>query len=166
MPTKMKELVSALPVKNQDFTWGNLISGQELQPIPPLFPRIELEKTTALPENPAGTIPQSELTTIEDFTKIKLTTARVLTAENIPNTTKLLKLQIDLGSEKRQIVAGIAEHYRPEELVGKTIIVIANLQPAKIRGVESNGMLLAAKKDGKLCLLTTSEEMEPGATIS
>lgn len=163
MPAKMKELVSALPVKNQDFTWGNLISGQELQPIPPLFPRIELEKTTTLPESPAATIPQI---TIEDFAKIKLATARVLAAENITNTTKLLKLQIDLGSEKRQIVAGIAEHYRPEELVGKTIIVVANLQPAKIRGVESNGMLLAAKKDGKLCLLTTSEEMEPGATIS
>ena len=91
--------------------------------------------------NPATT--GSELITIDDFKKIKLRTATVLEAERVPKSKKLIKLQISLGNEKRQIVAGIGEKYKPEELIGKTIVVVANLQPAKLMGNESNGMLLA-----------------------
>jgi methionyl-tRNA synthetase len=79
---------------------------------------------------------------------------------------KLLKLQIDLGGETRQIVAGVAQYYSPEEITGKTIIVVANLEPAKIRGVESNGMLLAAKSGNTLVLLSTDKDIPPGAKIS
>jgi len=142
-----------------------------LKPLPILFPRIQSEKLESLKnESEKTTISNEdkmqETITIEDFSKVKLTTAKVLTAESVPGTSKLLKLQINLGTEQRQIVAGIAEYYTPDQIVGKTIIVIKNLQPATIRGVQSNGMLLAAIKDQKLTLLTVMDEFEPGADIS
>ena len=102
----------------------------------------------------------------DDFAHVKLRVAKVLEAEPIPKTDKLLKLQIQIGAEKRQIIAGIALQYKPEELVGKKIIVVANLQPAKIRGVESNGMLLAAEDaDGNLSVLGLDRDVSDGATI-
>ncbi|RMH75891.1 MAG: methionine--tRNA ligase [Calditrichaeota bacterium] len=104
--------------------------------------------------------------TIEEFQKVELKTARVIAAEPVPRAKKLLKLQIDLGDEQRQLVAGLAEHYRPEELVGKTIVVVANLKPAVIRGIESQGMLLAVEDEGKLTLLTTEREVSPGKRVS
>ena len=103
--------------------------------------------------------------TIEDFAKLRLRTATILAAERIEGADKLLKLQIDVGGEKRQLVAGIAKHYTPEELVGKTIVVIANLKPAKLRGVESQGMLLAAFSGDELKLLTTDGELPSGSAI-
>jgi methionyl-tRNA synthetase len=165
MPSKMQVLLQALPVKENTLEWGNLCSGLPVQPLPSLFPRIESQKPAQTVDT-AKPVPNAALITLEDFAKVKLTTARVLSAQVVPNTSKLLQLSIDLGSEQRQIVAGIAEHYKPEDLLGKTIIIVANLQPAKIRGIDSEGMLLAAKKDGKLTLLTTLDSIEPGATIS
>ncbi len=165
MPSKMQVLLQALPVKENTLEWGNLCSGLPVQPLPSLFPRIESQKPAQTVDT-AKPVPNAALITLEDFAKVKLTTARVLSAQVVPNTSKLLQLSIDLGSEQRQIVAGIAEHYQPEDLIGKTIIIVANLQPAKIRGIDSEGMLLAAKKDGKLTLLTTLDSIEPGATIS
>jgi len=110
---------------------------------------------------------QMERINFETLKKIELRVAKVIEAEKVENTDKLLKLQIDLGDEERQIIAGVAEHYSPEELVGKQIVVVANLEPAKIRGVESNGMLLAATdKTGKLSLIVPQKEMAEGAKIS
>lgn len=104
--------------------------------------------------------------TYDDFAKIDFRTAKILSAEQVPKSKKLLKLQIDLGFEQRQIVAGIAEKISPEQLVGKTIIVVANLAPAKLMGVESNGMLLATAADGEnFSLLTTSSTVETGIGI-
>jgi methionyl-tRNA synthetase len=101
------------------------------------------------------------------FKKIELRVAKVTQAEKVEKADKLLKLQIDLGEEQRQIIAGIAEHYSPEELVGKQIVVVANLEPATIRGVESNGMLLAATDEtGKLSLVVPEKSMVDGAKIS
>ena len=102
----------------------------------------------------------------EEFGKVQLKTARVIGAEKVEGADKLLRLDIDLGGERRQIVAGIAQHYSAEEMKGRTVIVVCNLKPAKIRGIESNGMLLAAQVDGDLVLLTTDKEITPGATIS
>ena len=96
---------------------------------------------------------------------MKLKVAEVLAAERVEGTTKLLKLQIDIGSEKRQIIAGVAEYYTPEKITGMKIIVVANLQPATIRGVESNGMLLAAKKGKKLFLVVPEGDIAPGASV-
>lgn len=114
-----------------------------------------------------GTKPEvKSVITYDDFKKIELKVAKVLSAEAVPGATKLLKLQIDLGSEQRQIVAGVALAYRPEELVGKLIVVVANLAPAVIRGVESNGMLLAATSPTVMALLTPDREIVPGASVS
>jgi len=96
---------------------------------------------------------------------VNLKTAVVLEAEKIEGADKLLKLQVDLGEEKRQLVAGIALHYTPEELVGKTIVVVANLKPAKLRGVESQGMLLAASIGDTLKLVTVEGDLGPGAAV-
>lgn len=91
---------------------------------------------------------------IEDFMKVDLRIAEIKQAEKVEGADKLLKLQLDVGGEPRQIVAGIALHYKPEELIGKKITIVANLKPAKIRGVESHGMLLAASDANGLSVLT------------
>ena len=108
----------------------------------------------------------SAMITIEEFQKVQLKSGRVVAAEPVPKSDRLLKLQVDLGRETRQLVAGIAQHYQPEELIGKTVIVVANLKPAKIRGVESQGMLLAVKDGDRLSLLTTDRPVSPGKPVS
>jgi methionyl-tRNA synthetase len=112
-------------------------------------------------------IKEASVITIEEFQKIELRVATILTAERVPGADKLLKLQIDLGSEQRQLVAGIAKHYTPEELVGKQIVVVTNLQPAVIRGVESKGMLLAASTHdySQLALVTLQRPMPNGCHV-
>jgi methionyl-tRNA synthetase len=103
---------------------------------------------------------------IDDFMKVELRVARVLAAERVPKSNKLLKLQVDVGSEHRTIVAGIAEAYEPETLVGRTVVVVFNLKPAKLMGVESNGMVLAASPDGgKPVLLGFEAAPEPGTRV-
>jgi len=101
----------------------------------------------------------------EEFQKIELKVAKVIQAERIEESEKLLKLQIDLGGEKRQIVAGVAKFYQPEDLEGKEIVVVANLEPRMIFGLESQGMLLAADVNGKPVLLKPDEEVPPGTKI-
>ncbi len=109
---------------------------------------------------------ESNLIAIEDFQKISLKTAKVISAEKMPKSKKLLKLQIQIGDEKRQILAGVAEYYQPDYLVGKIIVVVANLKPAKLMGEESQGMMLAASIDGKLCFVTPeSKEIEDNAVV-
>lgn len=104
---------------------------------------------------------------IDDFAKVELKTAEVLEVEKVEGADKLLKLQIKVGEENRQIVAGIAEHYSPKELVGKKIVVVANLKPAVIRGVESNGMLLAVSTKDSVTLVTPEDTDVPsGLRIS
>ncbi len=114
---------------------------------------------------PAGAPAGVALIGIDDFSRVRLRTARVLAAERVPDADRLLKLQIDLGDEQRQIVAGIAKSYAPEQVVGKTIVVVANLEPAEIRGVRSDGMLLAAKTKKALRLITIDGDLPPGASV-
>ena len=103
---------------------------------------------------------------IEDFTKIELRVAQILVAERVPKADKLLRLEVDLGYEQRQILAGIAEHYAPESLIGRKIVIVANLAPRKMRGLESNGMLLAASLEGgKPVLASFLEEVPLGARL-
>jgi len=101
----------------------------------------------------------------EEFQKIDLRVAKVITAEKIEGSKKLLKLEIDLGKEKRQLVAGISQFYSPEELIGREIVVLVNLEPRKIKGVESQGMLLAADDRGNPVLLKPDKEVPPGTKI-
>ncbi|MER3425406.1 MAG: methionine--tRNA ligase subunit beta, partial [Nitrospiraceae bacterium] len=163
-----------LLASDSEITWGGLIPGTEIAKGAPLFPRIDMTKkqgetgmtdkqppdrssTQAGTEPPlAGSSaltetrsrvpspPPSDQITIEDFQKIQLKTAKVLTAERVPRSEKLIKLQVDLGGEQRQIVAGIGKRYEPDQLIGRTIVVVANLKPAKLMGIESQGMVLAA----------------------
>ena len=102
---------------------------------------------------------------IEDFRKIELKVATIKSAEAHPNADKLLVLQIDLGGEQRQICAGIRNHYTPEELVGKQIVVVANLETAKLRGLESQGMLLAASDEGRVIIMTPEKLVQAGAQV-
>ncbi|HEX9880785.1 MAG TPA: methionine--tRNA ligase subunit beta [Candidatus Binatia bacterium] len=103
---------------------------------------------------------------IEEFRKLELKVATIRQAEPHPNADRLLVLRIDLGSEERQLVAGIRGHYAPEDLIGKQIVVVANLEPAKLRGVESQGMLLAAVDDGGIVILTPEKRVKTGSRVS
>ena len=117
--------------------------------------------------SPAPATPEQPVhITIDDFAKVELRVAQILVAERVPKADKLLRLEIDLGYEKRQILAGIAQHYEPEKLVGRKIVVVANLAPRKMRGLESNGMLLAASlEDGAPVLAGFLEEVPLGARL-
>ncbi len=115
---------------------------------------------------PSALAQEKPLISIDDFKKIDLRVAKILACENVPKSEKLLKLQVDVGGEKRQIVAGIAKHYAPEELVGKSVVVVCNLQPATLMGHESRGMVLAATdSDGKLLLVAPTGEISSGSVV-
>lgn len=103
--------------------------------------------------------------TFEEFQKINLRVARIISAEEVEKSEKLLKLEIDIGDEKRQIVAGIANFYQPEELIGREIIVLVNLEPRILMGIESQGMLLAANDEGRPVLLRPDEDVPLGTKI-
>lgn len=103
--------------------------------------------------------------TIDEFMKIQLKTAKVLSAERVPKSEKLIKLQVSVGTEQRQIVAGIGKKYEPDALIGKTIVIVANLKPAKLMGIESQGMVLAAGDTDVRGLLTIQEEVDPGTKV-
>ena len=118
------------------------------------------------PPQPAPVAPVSDKITIDDFMKVELRVAKVLAAEKVPNSRKLVKLSIDVGTEQRTLVAGIAESYEPEALVGRTIVMVFNLKPAKLMGIESNGMVLAASPDGgKPMLVGFDQEVAPGTRV-
>ena len=105
---------------------------------------------------------------LDDFRKVNLVIAEIRKAERIPNTDKLVRLVVDIGGNDRTIVAGIAQHYETEELVGKLIVLVENLEPAKLRGVESHGMLLAARdaESESVVLLSPEKPVKPGSPVS
>jgi len=149
-------------------TWKILKAGSVLPKSIMLFPRINLEKDTI---SSAGKTDKESSTpevkpeiTLEEFNKIDFRVATVVHAEAIPRAKKLLRLEVDLG-EKRTIVAGISESYTPEELVGKQVIIVANLAPAKIMGIESNGMLMAAVDDNGHAVATLDKRVKPGSLL-
>jgi methionyl-tRNA synthetase len=116
---------------------------------------------------PVANPPLAPQITIEEFSKVDLRVAKVLVAERIPKADKLLRLEVDLGFEKRQILAGIAEHYAPETLIGRNVVIVANLAPRKMRGLESNGMVVAAAvgPDGAPVLTGFVEDVELGSRL-
>jgi methionyl-tRNA synthetase len=136
---------------------GSPLASEEKKPDPPAAPQ---------QTDPATATGQAEHITIDDFAKVELRVAQVLVAERIPKADKLLRLEVDLGYEKRQILAGIAQFYEPEKLIGRKIVIVANLAPRKMRGLESNGMLLAASlPDGAPVLAGFLEEVPLGARL-
>ena len=168
---KIRAAVGAGSPRLSDLGWGGLPPGTPVQKVSALFPRIESEKSLSPQgrgrgEGSAVTSSTSAKIAIDDFKKVELRVAEVLAGERVPKSKKLLKLTVKVGEEVRTIVAGIAEHYAPESLVGRKIVVVANLQPATLMGIESNGMVLAASQEGDLSLLSLDKDLPPGAKVS
>ena len=173
------------PLQSEAYAWTAPLADTKISKGAALFPRIESNaqgakavSETPPPSQPATPIapaagqvaaPQqtsaSSQITIEEFQKIQLKTAKVLSAERVPKSEKLLKLQVSVGAEQRQIVAGIGKRYEPESLIGKTIVIVANLKPAKLMGIESQGMVLAAGDTEVRGLATFVEDVEPGTKV-
>ena len=153
--------------------WGGLPSGQPIGRTRPLFPRKDVKKVqkdvkqpkTPKPERSDKAKEANNLISMKQFQAMDLRVANVLAAEPISGANRLLKLEVALGDEKRQVVAGIAEHYAPEQLVGRQVILVANLEPATIRGVESQGMVLAAADAKDLVLVTLEKEIPSGTQV-
>jgi len=169
--------------------WGKYPIGAKVQKGDVIFPRIdikkELEELEKIAESNASKsedkkadankkASQSEekkdaaengYITIDDFAKVDLRVAKVLEAEKVEGADKLLKLKLEMGNEIRQVVSGIAKHYSPEEMVGKYVILVANLKPVKLRGIESQGMILAASDDKALVLAAIDKEIGSGAKV-
>lgn len=190
MTNAPKQIAEQLGLSTESLTWDSLgvssiipVGSRVIEKGVPIFPRLEVELeiayireqmrgsvTSSPTEAEAETvvekeIPSSPEITIDDFLNVDLRVATVLTCEAIPKADKLLKLQLDLGYEQRQVVSGIAKHYSPEDLIGKKVIVVANLKPVKLRGELSQGMILAGEKDGLLTLATVDQKLENGAKV-
>ncbi len=168
--------------------WGRLAAGTAIQPGAQLFPRIEKERRTR-PDTGAGKAKEKKVDKpgiepqkpsvqpvpaaakavepvgIEEFMKIDLRVGTIIAAERVEKSEKLIKLKVDIGTETRQVVAGIGKSYAPEDLTGKSIVIVANLKPAKLMGVESQGMLLAASSGDLLAVATFDRETKPGSRV-
>lgn len=147
----------------------------------PIFPRLEMEEEIAnIIQDMGGTVKaeadveqkneeeeeKEQEISIDDFASVKLKVAEVISAEPVKKTNKLLKLQVDLGYEKRQVVSGIAEHYEPQDLEGRKVICVTNLKPVKLRGELSQGMILAASQGDELTLATIDQNLPNGAEVN
>ena len=176
MPGTAERIRRMLGVEQEPWTnlrAGTLQAGTRFGPTEPLFPRIEksLEELRGMSTEDASqaagqTTPEDARISIDEFMKVDLRVAKVLEAEAVPKSKKLIKMKVDTGRDQRTIVAGIAEAYQPEQLVGRTIVVVANLQPAKLMGIESNGMVLAGSPDGgKPILVAFDQDVPPGSRV-
>jgi methionyl-tRNA synthetase (EC 6.1.1.10) len=169
MPQKMAEALSMLNINEikKDIKPYSFPAEITINQVTPLFPRVEIkEEEKKMEEIKKEEVKQEEYITIDDFAKIKMRVGKVLEAEKVEKSDKLLKLKVSLGDEERIIVSGIAQYYEPQELIGKNVIVLANLKPRKIFGIESHGMLLAAKDGERLTILTTDKDVEVGSPVS
>src|SRR5699024_5219632 len=156
---------------------GQIKAGTSVQKGNPIFPRLDVDKEVetikAMMQKPVqeenkseSQVPeQKEEIAIDDFMKLDLRVAEVLKAEPVKKTNKLLKLQLDAGTDKRQVVSGIAEYYNPEDLIGKKVICVTNLKPVKLRGEKSEGMILCGEDDTGQVILTSVEQSLPNGSI-
>jgi methionyl-tRNA synthetase len=181
VPQAAREILRQIGRSDDEGRWPTGFAGWpggKLSEPKPIFPRLDadvqkglitkwmgdVEPTAAPPAAKAEAAAPAEIA-IDDFAKIDLRAAKVLTAERVPKTDKLLKLELDLGTEKRTVVSGIAGAYAPEALIGKTVIYLANLKPAKLRGVLSQGMILAAGDKDVLALSAFDRDVPPGTKV-
>ncbi|HYA88906.1 MAG TPA: methionine--tRNA ligase [Nitrospirota bacterium] len=182
MPSTSQKIWNALGVNKQVSTcrmheehqWGKLAVGNFIQPGVQLFPRIDqkraLEKKMEKTEESKKPVPKPEvagpdLMGIEDFMKVDLRVGKIESAERVEKSEKLIKLKVDIGTETRQIVAGIGKSYSPDDLLGKSVVIVANLKPAKLMGIESQGMLLAASNGDVLAVATFDRETKQGSRV-
>ena len=178
LPTTSKKILENIGVSDPALTTIDsvkqfgMMTETQVKKMDPIFPRIDVEKELeslskeAVPKaEPKADPEQTPEITYDEFSKVELKLAVVTECEVVPKSDKLLKLQVKIGDESRQIVSGIKTWYSPEEMVGKTVVVVTNLKPAKIRGVESNGMLLAVDDGSDLSLITTEKAMKDGLIV-
>jgi methionyl-tRNA synthetase len=178
MPQVAREIarqlgIGEVPTWSEATAMDALPTGHALQEPKPIFPRLQAKATPKQPPAPMpapepttqGATTMQDTITIDDFKRLQIRIATITAAEPVPKSTKLLKLTLDVGGETRTIVAGIAEDYAPDQLVGKQIPVLVNLQPALIRGIVSEGMMLAADVDGKAVLLHPDREVPSGSIV-
>ena len=165
--SKSIEKLLALEPGTQPATKSESEGKQKVDQIPDQKPAAASEVPAAATQAPSPVPAASEKISIEDFAKVELRVGEVLAAERIPKADKLLKLQVDIGTEVRQVLAGIAQYYEPEKLVGMKVVVVTNLQPRKMRGLESNGMIVAASvgEEGKPVLATFVEDVPKGSKL-
>ena len=150
-----------------EFKFEGLRAGSKIQRTKPLFPRVLLEDFLKEEERPAQEKKEAKMDIIsfEEFKRMDLRVGEILRVEKVPGTDKLLKIEVDIGTEKRTMVAGVADTYTPEELIGKKLVVIVNLKPAVIRGIESQAMLLAAEIAGKATIPFFDRDVPAGAKV-
>ncbi len=141
--------------------YGTCQASYAVKEMPDLFPRLEAEKTEVVTEK----VSEENYISIEDFAKVELKVGKVLAAERVPKSDKLIKMKVDDGTKERTIVAGIGKFYTPEELINKNIVFVANLKPAKLMGIESQGMVLAASDEKGLSLITPEKIINTGAKV-
>jgi methionyl-tRNA synthetase len=173
---KALERIGANPaaIGHEALAWGGLPTGVPVQATDPIFPRVDIsqyigrtmdETKEPNPETTQAAAPDAARISIDQFKEVELRVADVRAAERVPKSKKLLKLTVFTGDDERTIVAGIGTKYTPEELVGRKIIIVANLQPAKLMGVESNGMVLAAELNGEPSLLSVDPATPAGTKV-
>ena len=154
-------------------SFGAIPAGTAVMNPEPLFARLdpeqklaELEASLAQPEEETVSIePFKDAVEFSDFEKLDIRVGKVVVCEKVPKSSKLLRFELEVGSERRQILSGIAKYYKPEDLIGKNVLFIANFPPRKMMGLTSNGMILSAEHDGKLVLTSTLEDIQTGACI-
>ena len=169
----MKQLGIEAPIAEQGMKsinqWGGLKPGSQTQKAKQLFPRIEDKQAakilTELSSPKEEKKDNGNQITIDEFMKVELRTGKILEAEKVKKSKKLIQLKVDIGTETRQVLAGISESYEPEDLVGRTVIIVANLKPAKLMGIESQGMVLAASNDGNIILAGFDQEPGQGVQV-
>jgi methionyl-tRNA synthetase len=172
MPETSQEIWNRLGIQEkidkaelQEFHWGKIQSGNKTSKGESLFPRMDKEQYFKEIKEEKEETMQENLISIDEFMKVDLKVGEITSAEKVEGTAKLLKMMVDIGTEKRQIVAGIAETYTPEQLIGKKIVFVANLKPAVVRGVESQGMLLAADVEGKAFIPLFDTDIPTGSRV-
>jgi len=176
MPESMNKLRKMMGLSELS-VWEeiDLKSNYNLNKIEPLFFKLEdsvieeevkkLKQNAKLNSAKINQIPIKELISYDDFAKIDIRVATILSAEKVPKTDKLLHLKVDIGNEERELVAGIAEHYKPEDLLGKQALMLVNLEPRTIRGIKSQGMILAIESEGNLTLAVPEKYSPPGSVV-
>ncbi|MDL2280845.1 methionine--tRNA ligase [Selenomonadales bacterium OttesenSCG-928-I06] len=178
MPSTSPKIWNQIGLSEDDFnkitfedvkTFGKIPQNTKVNSPEQIFPRIlvqeEPEETKEQPNTQKEEVVEENLITIDDFAKVDLRVVKVLEAKKVEKADKLLLLKVDLGTEQREIISGIAKHYEPDELIGKNVVMVVNLKPAKIRGIVSRGMVLAASNEDTLSLIEPLKELPPGSKV-
>lgn len=165
MPSSTEKILRAIGAEGIDFSWDAYKEGLKIKEVGKIFPRVEKEDFFKEEIKMEERQEEKNYVTIEEFFNMGLKVGKIIEVKEAENANKLYILKVDMGDHERQLVAGLRQYYKPEELLGKKIVVVTNLKPARIRGHESQGMLLAADVDGRPYILQIPDEVPPGSIV-